>query len=63
VDLRAYVNPAETAAFVQKKCRLAPAAGEWFIKKGGEGFVRLNLATLPKYVEAAANNIIDNLIT
>jgi cystathionine beta-lyase len=63
VDFRGYVAPEETAAFVKNKCRLAVDAGEWFIKKGGEGFIRLNLATLPKYVEIAVNNIINNLIS
>jgi cystathionine beta-lyase len=61
LDLRACVKPGKTAEFIQKKCRLAVDVGEWFIDRGGEGFIRINLATLPKFIELAAQNIIANL--
>ena len=61
LDLRAYITVAETAEFSQKKCRLAVDVGEWFIDRGGEGFIRINLATLPQYIELAVRNIIANL--
>jgi cystathionine beta-lyase len=61
IDLRAYIEPAKTAEFVQKKCGLAVDVGEWFIDRGGEGFIRMNLATFPKYVKLAVNSIIGNL--
>ena len=61
MDLRPYIGTGATVDFVQKKCRLAVNVGEKFISRGGEGFIRINLATLPKYVELAAGSIIDNL--
>jgi cystathionine beta-lyase len=60
LDLRARVRPEETADFMRKKCALAVDLGEWFIARGGKGFVRLNLATLPGYIETAARNITAN---
>ncbi|MCL2008698.1 MAG: PatB family C-S lyase [Treponema sp.] len=61
MDLRGYIGTGPTADFTQKKCRLAVNVGEKFIARGGEGFIRVNLATLPKYVEEAAGRIIGNL--
>jgi cystathionine beta-lyase len=61
LDLRGYIKAAATSEFSQKKCRLAVDVGEWFIDRGGEGFIRINLATLPKYIEMAVHNIITNL--
>ena len=61
MDLRAYIGTAPTVDFIQKKCRLAVNVGEKFFNGGGEGFIRINLATLPKYVELAAGRIIDKL--
>jgi cystathionine beta-lyase len=61
IDLRPYIGTAPTKDFIQKKCRLAVNAGEFFNDQGGEGFIRINLATLPKYLEIAANNIAANL--
>jgi cystathionine beta-lyase len=61
LDLRAYINPEDTKAFIQDKCRLAVDFGEWF-GENNKGFVRLNLATDPKYVEIAVDNIINNII-
>jgi cystathionine beta-lyase len=61
LDLRACVKPKETADFIRKKCALAVDVGEWFIDKGGEGFIRINLATLPRHIETAVRNITANL--
>lgn len=60
VDLRAYVEPDKVAEYVREKCRLALDVGEWF-SVNGKGFVRLNLATHPKYVKLAIDNILNNL--
>ncbi|WP_298845960.1 MalY/PatB family protein [Clostridium sp.] len=60
MDLRGYIKPSETKAFIQGKCRLAVDYGEWF-SKDCKGFIRLNMATNPKYVEKAVDNIIKNI--
>ncbi len=60
LDLRAYVDPEQVSDFMQKKCRLAVDVGEWF-SVNGKGFIRINLATNPKYVQQAVNSIINNL--
>lgn len=60
IDMRAYVNPDDTKAFVQNKCRLAVDYGEWFGEKC-RGFIRLNLATNPEYVKISVESIINNL--
>lgn len=60
IDLRGYIEPNETKAFIQDKCRLAVDFGEWF-SKDCKGFVRLNMATNPKFVEKAVDNIIKNI--
>lgn len=57
LDLRALVPPDQTRAFIQDRCRLAVDYGEWF-GTNFKGFIRLNLATEPRYVEAAVANII-----
>lgn len=57
VDLRAWVKPEETHDFVQKKCKLAVDYGEWF-GDGYEGFIRMNLATDPKFVKEAVGRIV-----
>ena len=57
LDLREYVSEDEIKAFIQGKCRLAVDYGEWF-GEHYKGFVRLNLATDPKYVQKAMNNIV-----
>ena len=56
MDLRAYVKPEDTKEFIQDRCRLAVDFGEWF-GENFKGFVRLNMATDPKYVQAAVENI------
>lgn len=60
LDLRAYVDINDTKTFIQDKCRLAVDLGEIF-SKDCKGFVRLNMATDPKYVEMAVDNIIKNI--
>ncbi|APC42262.1 MalY/PatB family protein [Clostridium estertheticum] len=60
VDLRGYIEPNETKTFIQEKCRLAVDYGEWF-GENCKGFIRLNMATNPKYVEKAVDNIIKNI--
>ncbi|MBX4263712.1 MalY/PatB family protein [Clostridium estertheticum] len=60
LDLRGYIGPNETKTFIQDKCRLAVDYGEWF-GESCKGFIRLNMATNPKYVEKAVDNIIKNI--
>jgi len=56
LDLRSYIKPEEVKDFIQNRCRLAVDFGEWF-GANFKGFVRLNLATDPKYVITAVENI------
>ena len=56
LDLRQYVEADKTRDFIQDKCRLAVDYGEWF-GENYKGFVRLNLATDPKYVQFAVEAI------
>ena len=60
LDLRAYVDPDKTQEVVQKHCRLAVDYGEWF-GESCKGFIRVNLATDPKYVKQALANLIAEL--
>ncbi|MGX6969325.1 MalY/PatB family protein [Vagococcus bubulae] len=60
IDLRGYITPDDTKSFIQDRCRLAIDFGEWFSKEC-KGFVRLNMATDPKYVQQATENIIAEL--
>lgn len=57
LDLRKVIGPDQARDLIQNKCRLAVDYGEWF-GANFKGFVRLNLATEPRYVEAAVKNII-----
>ncbi len=57
LDLRKVIDPDHVRDLIQNKCRLAVDYGEWF-GASFKGFVRLNLATEPRYVEAAVENII-----
>lgn len=57
LDLRAYVDKEETKDFVQNKCNLAVDYGEWF-SEDYKGFIRINLATDPKFVKQACDSII-----
>lgn len=56
VDLRSCVPPDKIHEFVQERCRLGVDYGEWF-GDAYAGFIRLNLATDPKFVEQAVENI------
>lgn len=60
LDLRGYIKPDDTKTFIQDKCRLAVDFGEWF-SSDCKGFVRLNMATDPRHVEKAVDNIINNI--
>lgn len=60
LDLRAYIDANDTKEFIQDKCRLAVDFGEWF-SKDCKGFVRLNMATHPKYVRQAVDNIVNSI--
>ncbi|MFD0896522.1 MalY/PatB family protein [Loigolactobacillus binensis] len=60
LDLRAVVPIDLTKEFIQDDCHLAVDFGQWF-SKNDAGFVRLNLATDPKFVHAAVANIITSL--
>ncbi len=56
IDLRPYIRKEDIKTFIQDKCRLAVDYGEWF-GDNYKGFVRLNLATDPKYVKLAVEHI------
>lgn len=60
LDLRACVDPATIHQFVQDQCGLAVDYGEWF-SPDQQGCIRLNLATDPKYVHQAVQNILNGL--
>ncbi|MGH1803378.1 MalY/PatB family protein [Enterococcus gallinarum] len=60
IDMRSYVSPECLPNFIQNRCHLAVDYGDVF----GEitnGFIRLNLATDPKYVKQAVANIIHGI--
>lgn len=58
LDMRGYLSPDEVQHFIQKQCHLAVDYGEWF-GANFKGFIRLNLATDPKFVRQAAEIIIE----
>lgn len=60
LDLSAYVEPKQLKEFIQDKCGLAVDFGSWF-SPNTKGFIRLNLATKPEYVQQAVNSIVENL--
>lgn len=60
IDMRPYLGTENIKEFIQGKCRIALDYGEWF-SPTGHGFIRLNLATEPKYVKQAVGNIIKNI--
>ncbi|MFT5873816.1 MAG: cystathionine beta-lyase [Clostridium sp.] len=60
LDLRGYIDPNDTRTFIQDKCGLAVDLGEWF-SEDCKGFVRLNMATDPRFVEKAVDKIIKNI--
>ena len=60
LDLSGYLGKAEERGmkdFVQEKARLAVDYGQWF-GPGGNGFIRLNLATSPAWVEKAMDGLV-----
>ena len=60
LDLSGYLGKAEESGmkdFVQEKARLAVDYGQWF-GPGGNGFIRLNLATSPPWVEKAMDGLV-----
>ena len=60
LDLSARVKEEELPALIEGRCGLAVDYGAWF-GAGGEGHVRLNLATRPENVREAARRLADNL--
>lgn len=57
LDLRKILASDKTKDFIQDKCSLAVDYGEWF-GENFKGFIRINLATDPKFIEQAVENII-----
>lgn len=57
VDIRAYVKPEDTKAFIQDQCKIAADYGEWFSDQC-QGFLRFNLATDPRFVQDACKRMI-----
>lgn len=60
LDLSAYTGKVKEEgmkSFVQEKAKLAVDYGDWF-GNGGEGFIRLNLATTPEYVKKAVDGLV-----
>ncbi|GAB3056729.1 MalY/PatB family protein [Salinicoccus sesuvii] len=57
VDLRGFLPPEDVKDFIQEKCKLAVDYGDWF-GDAYQGYVRLNLATHPKFVEEAVDRIV-----
>lgn len=60
VDLRKYCSDDNCKEIVQNRARLAVDYGEWFGDKY-KGFIRINLATDPKIVKLAVNNLIQSV--
>jgi cystathionine beta-lyase len=64
VDLRSYMaDPTQTTDCMHEKCHLATDCGEWFYinEEDGMGFIRITLATLPKYVKEGVDSIVAQL--
>lgn len=60
LDLSAYLGKEGEEGMkdlIQKQARLAVDYGDWF-GAGGEGFIRLNLATRPEWVEKAVDGLV-----
>lgn len=57
LDLRKIIPIDKVKEFIQDKCNLAIDFGEWF-GASFKGFIRINLATDPKIVKKAVENII-----
>ena len=52
LDMRNVIEADQTKEFIQDRCRIAVDFGEWFGTEG-KGFIRLNMATEPRFVELA----------
>lgn len=57
MDLRKILVADKTKDFIQDKCSLAVDYSEWF-GENFKGFIRINLATDPKFIEQVVENII-----
>lgn len=60
IDFTKAIDKENIHDFIVNKCKIAPDFGEVF-GKGYEGFIRLNIATDPKFVKKAISNIKENL--
>lgn len=60
IDLGGYVPASELVKFMEEECQLAVDYGEWF-GKGYDTYIRLNLATLPKYVKEGVDRLVTQL--
>lgn len=60
LDLRNVLSPDEVKDFMVHKCHLAVDYGEQF-GENFKGFIRLNIATDPKFVDMSINNILKAL--
>lgn len=58
VDLRGFLKPDEVKDFVQERCKIAVDYGEWF-GDGYKGYIRLNLATHPQFVQEAVRRMVE----
>lgn len=57
IDLNAILSGMNTTEFMQEKCGVAIDYGEWF-GNNYHGYIRINLATKPKFVEQTIEAII-----
>ena len=60
LDLRQYLKAEQVEPFMQDVCGLAINYGEWFGEQA-KGFIRINLATEPRYVKYAAEVIAEKI--
>lgn len=57
VDLSTLVAPGDIEVFMKQKAKLAVDFGDWF-GQGGQGHIRINLATTPANIEKAVRALI-----
>lgn len=60
INLQGYIKIENIKDFIQNKCNLAVNYGETF-GENFRGFIRLNLATNPKYIKKAVQNILTEI--
>ena len=60
LNLNPVINKERTKEFIQDDCKIAIDFGEWF-GANYKGFIRINLATDPKYIKECVSRMIDNL--